>query len=130
MESPRHGGQPLAHYLGSGHPMAPGSLCARGRCVLAEHPASLLARRGIRRARCNFGISSIGIVPVDCRHRYDLLFRRVNMSLQKRTKKQVVRPKSPGKRRSSGLPGLRILVVMLGVPLLVLLYQAEEHTSE
>ena len=34
------------------------------------------------------------------------------------------RPKSPGKGRSSALPGLRILVVMLGVPLLVLLYQA------
>src|ERR1035438_1196105 len=34
------------------------------------------------------------------------------------------RPKSPGKRRSSILPGLRIVAVMLGVPLLVLLYQA------
>jgi hypothetical protein len=34
------------------------------------------------------------------------------------------RPKSPGKRHSSVLPGLRIAAVMLGVPLLVLLYQA------
>ncbi len=34
------------------------------------------------------------------------------------------RPKSPGKRRSSVLPGLRIVAVMLGVPLLVLFYQA------
>ena len=34
------------------------------------------------------------------------------------------RPKSPGKRRSSVLPGLRIAAVMLGVPLLVLFYQA------
>ena len=42
-------------------------------------------------------------------------------------KKQVARPKSPGKRRSSVLPGLRILAVMLGVPLAVLLYQA--HNS-
>ena len=37
------------------------------------------------------------------------------------------RPKSPGKRRSSVLPGLRILAVMLGVPLSVLFYQA--HSS-
>jgi hypothetical protein len=41
-------------------------------------------------------------------------------------KKEVVRPKSPGKRRSSVLPGLRILAVMLGVPLLVLVYQAHQ----
>jgi len=41
-------------------------------------------------------------------------------------KKEVVRPKSPGKRRSSVLPGLRILAVMLGVPLLVLFYQAHQ----
>ena len=34
------------------------------------------------------------------------------------------RPKSPGRRRSSVLPGLRIVAVMLGVPLLVLFYQA------
>jgi hypothetical protein len=34
------------------------------------------------------------------------------------------RPKSPGKSRSSALPGLRIVAVMLGVPLLVLFYQA------
>src|SRR5689334_1757818 len=34
------------------------------------------------------------------------------------------RSKSPGKRRSSVLPGLRIAAVMLGVPLAVLFYQA------
>lgn len=34
------------------------------------------------------------------------------------------RPKSPPKKRSSLLPGLRIIGVILGVPLLVLIYQA------
>lgn len=34
------------------------------------------------------------------------------------------RPKSPGKRRSSLLPGLMIVLVLVGVPLLVLTYQA------
>jgi hypothetical protein len=38
-------------------------------------------------------------------------------------KRQVPRPKSPGKRQPSALPGLRILAVVLGVPLVVLLYQ-------
>jgi hypothetical protein len=42
-------------------------------------------------------------------------------------KRQVPRPKSPGKRRSAALPGLSILAVVLGVPLVVLLYQA--HNS-
>ncbi len=41
-------------------------------------------------------------------------------------KKQVSRPRSPGKRRSTVLPGVSILAVMLGVPLLVLIYQAHE----
>src|SRR5450759_2472671 len=40
-------------------------------------------------------------------------------------KRTVPRPKSPGKRRSIARPGLGILAVMLGVPLLVLVYQAQ-----
>ena len=49
------------------------------------------------------------------------------MSLSKGTKKQVATPKPPGKKRSFALPGFRILAVLVGVPLLVLLYQA--HNS-
>ena len=41
--------------------------------------------------------------------------------------KEVIRPKSPPRKRSSPVAGLRILAVMIGVPLAVLLYQA--HNS-
>lgn len=41
-------------------------------------------------------------------------------------KKEVQRPKSPGQKRSSLLSSLRIPAVILGVPLLVLLYQAHQ----
>jgi len=39
-------------------------------------------------------------------------------------KKESVRPKSPGKKRSALLPGLLIAAVLAGVPVLVLLYQS------
>src|SRR3954469_12386468 len=41
--------------------------------------------------------------------------------------RETPRPKSPGTRRPSILPGLRILAVLLGVPVAILLYQA--HNS-
>lgn len=43
-------------------------------------------------------------------------------------KKETARPKSPPKRRSSLLPGILIIAVVLGIPFLVLVYQAH-HTG-
>src|SRR5271157_704162 len=99
--------------------MAASSLCSHRRCLFDSDALSLLARPRAATAPGNHGIPSAGIVPVDCGRRYDLLFCRLG---EVRMKKD--RPKSPGKRRSSVLPGVRIAAVMLGVPLLVLFYQA------
>ena len=44
MESAGHGGQPLAHHLVSGHPVAAGSLCSHRRRLCASDALSLLAR--------------------------------------------------------------------------------------
>jgi hypothetical protein len=41
-------------------------------------------------------------------------------------KKEVARPKAPVKKRSTALQGLRIPAIMIGVPLAVLLFQAQQ----
>src|ERR1017187_10966633 len=98
--------------------MAASGLCSHRCCLVAYDALSLLARRRVAKAPGNHGIPSARIVPVDRCLRYDLLFRR----LRERGRMKKERPKSPGKRRSSVLPGVRIVAVVLGVPLLVLFY--------
>jgi hypothetical protein len=68
----------------------------------------------------NHRIASAGRFSVGHRGGYYLVFRWLGKGSMK---KEVVRPKSP-RKHSSILPGLGILGVVLGVPLLVLLYQS------